>query len=71
MVGSVQQAKVEVNGQIRPLGELYDLVLTFDYENLHTTIEENARSLKLRLESVGLGANHGKKLHIVAHSMGD
>jgi len=70
MVGSVQQAKVEVNGQIRPLRELYDLVLTFDYENLHTTIEENARSLKQRLESVGLGANHGKKLHIVAHSMG-
>jgi len=62
MVGSVQQAKVEVNGQIRPLRELYDLVLTFDYENLHTTIEENARSLKQRLESVGLGANHGKKI---------
>lgn len=70
MVGSVQQAKVEVNGQLRPLGELYDLVLAFDYENLHTTIEENARSLKQRLEAVGLGANHGKELHIVAHSMG-
>jgi triacylglycerol esterase/lipase EstA (alpha/beta hydrolase family) len=70
MVGSVQQAKVEVNGQQRPLRELYDLVLTFDYENLHTTIEENARLLKQRLESVGLGANHGKELHIVAHSMG-
>jgi pimeloyl-ACP methyl ester carboxylesterase len=70
MVGSVQQAKVEVNGQLRPLREFYDLVLTFDYENLHTTIEENARSLKQRLESVGLGANHGKELHIVAHSMG-
>lgn len=70
IVGSVQQAKVEVNEQLRPLQELYDLVLTFDYENLHTTIEENARSLKQRLEAVGLGANHGKELHIVAHSMG-
>jgi pimeloyl-ACP methyl ester carboxylesterase len=70
MVGSVQQAKVEVNGQQRPLRELYDLVLTFDYENLNTTIEENARSLKQRLADMGLGANHGKELHIVAHSMG-
>ncbi|BAY96218.1 peptidase C14 caspase catalytic subunit p20 [Tolypothrix tenuis PCC 7101] len=70
MVGSIQQAKVELNGQLHPLREAYDLVLTFDYENLDTTIEENARSLKQRLESVGLGANHGKQLHIVAHSMG-
>lgn len=70
MVGSVQQAKVEVNGQLKPLREIYDLVLTFDYENIHTTIEENARSLKQCLEVVGLGANHGKQLHIVAHSMG-
>ncbi len=70
MVGSIQRAKVDVNGQIRPLQELYDLVLTFDYENLHTTIEENARLLKQRLEAVGLRANHGKQLHIVAHSMG-
>lgn len=70
LVGSVQTAKVEVNGQLCPLRELYDLVLTFDYENLNTTIEENARLLKQRLEEVGLGANCGKELHIVAHSMG-
>jgi triacylglycerol esterase/lipase EstA (alpha/beta hydrolase family) len=70
MVGSVQQAKVEINNQLRPLREAYDLVLTFDYENLHTTIEENAQLLKQRLESVGLGANHSKELHIIAHSMG-
>ena len=70
MAGSVQRAKVEINGQQRPLRDLYDLVLTFDYENLSTTIEENGRLLKQRLEAVGLGANHGKELHIVAHSMG-
>ncbi|MBW4537080.1 MAG: caspase family protein [Pleurocapsa minor HA4230-MV1] len=70
MVSSVRQAKVEVNGQLHPLREAYDLVLTFDYENLDTTIQENARLLKQRLESVGLAANHGKQLHIVAHSMG-
>lgn len=70
LVTSIQQAKVAANGQLHPLRETYDLVLTFDYENLHTTIEENAQLLKQRLESVGLRANHGKQLHIVAHSMG-
>ena len=70
MVPSIQQAKVEVDGQLRPLRELYDLVLTFDYENLQTTIEENARLLGQRLAAVGLGPTHGKELHIVAHSMG-
>ena len=70
MVPSVQQAKVEVDGQQRTLRELYDRVLTFDYENIQTTIEENARLLGKRLCEVGLGANHGKQLYIVAHSMG-
>ena len=70
MVPSMQQAKVELDGQQHPIKELYDLVLTFDYENIQTTIEENARLLGKRLSEVGLGANHGKELHIVAHSMG-
>ena len=52
------------------LGDRYDLVLTFDYENLHTTIEDNARLLKARLAAAGLGPDHGKTLHVVAHSMG-
>ena len=60
MVPSVQRAKIEVDGQQKPLAELYDLVLGFDYENINTSIEENARLLKKRLEAVGLGANHGK-----------
>ncbi|MFP4120706.1 MAG: caspase family protein [Coleofasciculus sp.] len=69
LVSSLQQPlKVEDNN--RSIRELYDLVLTFDYENLNTPIEENARLLKKQLEAVGLGANHGKVLHIVAHSMG-
>ena len=57
MVPSVQLAKLADN---RPLASLYDLVLTFDYENLGTTIEENGRLFKQRLEAVGLGAGHGK-----------
>ncbi|MEG4856420.1 caspase family protein [Microcoleus sp. K1-B6] len=70
LVPSVQTAKIDVNGHSRSLAQLYDLVLTFDYENLNTSIEENAQLLKQRLAAVGLKENHGKTLHIVAHSMG-
>jgi hypothetical protein len=70
LVTSVQEATFTENGQQKTLRDKYDLVLACDYENLHTTIEENARLLKQRLEEIGLGANHGKQLHIVAHSMG-
>jgi pimeloyl-ACP methyl ester carboxylesterase len=72
MVPSVQRAKIEVNGQLVPLvnPNVYDLVLAFDYENLNTSIADNARSLKQRLEAVGLGKGHDKTVHIVAHSMG-
>ncbi|WP_414584741.1 caspase family protein [Scytonema sp. PCC 10023] len=66
LVGSVQTANI--GGQ--SIKELYDLVLTFDYENLNTTIQENAQLLRQRLEAVDLGSNHGKELHIIAHSMG-
>ena len=51
-------------------GNPKDLVLTFDYENINTTIEENAQLLKNRLAAVGLAAGHGKTVRIVAHSMG-
>jgi pimeloyl-ACP methyl ester carboxylesterase len=55
---------------VAQLADRYDLILSFDYENLHTTIEANARLLKQRLEEAGLGPQHGKVFHIVAHSMG-
>ncbi len=67
MVPCVQLARTAKN---QPVASLYDLILTFDYENLNTKIEDNGRALKARLESVGLGAGHGKTLDIVAHSMG-
>ncbi|MBD2773306.1 caspase family protein [Iningainema tapete] len=63
-------AKTTENGQQTTLQDKYDLVLAFDYENLNTTIPENAKLLKQRLEEVGVTANHGKQLDIVAHSMG-
>ncbi len=70
MVKSVQRAKTTLNGEEHPLKDNYDLVLTFDYENINTSIEENARHLKKRLEEVGLKPNRHRVLHIVAHSMG-
>lgn len=52
------------------LADQYDVILTFDYESINTTIEQTARDLKQRLAAVGLGPDHGKTLHVVAHSMG-
>ncbi|MCB9434480.1 MAG: caspase family protein [Ardenticatenaceae bacterium] len=52
------------------LAEHYDLILTYDYENLDTTIEANGDTLFAKLVKVGLKPNHGKTVNIVAHSMG-
>jgi pimeloyl-ACP methyl ester carboxylesterase len=57
-------------GDAKCLNNIYDLVLAFDYENLNTPIQELGQQLGQRLAAVGLGPNHGKTLHIVAHSMG-
>ncbi|PSL31361.1 caspase family protein [Dyadobacter jiangsuensis] len=48
----------------------YDLVMTYDYENLNTPIEEIAAILKGKLAALGFHENDGKKLVLVAHSMG-
>jgi pimeloyl-ACP methyl ester carboxylesterase len=62
--GSVVKTEQE---QDRP----FDLVLSFDYENLHTPIEVTAGKLEeLLREEAGISAASGKKITIVAHSMG-
>jgi len=48
----------------------YDLVLTFDYENLNTPISEIAEALKAKLQDIGITNESGKQVDIVAHSMG-
>ncbi len=48
----------------------YDLVMTYDYENLNTPIEEIAAILKGKLAALGFHENDGKELVLVAHSMG-
>ena len=70
MVPSLETSMVTANGQSRPIHELYDLALTFDYESLNTSIALNAQKLKRKLRAIGLGPDHGKTLHIVGYSMG-
>ncbi len=48
----------------------YDLILTYDYENLNTKIEDIAANLNEQLEAYGLGPDDGKNFDILAHSMG-
>lgn len=52
-------------------GKNFDLVLTFDYENLNTPIEETAGKLaNLLRDEAGLTPGSGKQVTILAHSMG-
>ncbi|MCS3802120.1 caspase family protein [Niastella sp. OAS944] len=62
------QTSLDGNGAL--LKNKYDLILTFDYENLNTEIEKTAALLKECMEKVGLKEGHGKQLVIAAHSMG-
>lgn len=48
----------------------FDLVLTFDYECLNTSIEKVAEQLASALSQHGIDENTGKKITIVSHSMG-
>jgi len=52
------------------LHEKFDLVLSFDYENLSTPISDTGLDLKKKLEAAGIGDNDNKKLTILSHSMG-
>lgn len=52
------------------VADQYDLVLTYDYENLKTELRKTAEDLQSQLRAIGLGADHGKTLHVYSHSMG-
>lgn len=47
-----------------------ELILSFDYENLNTPIEQTAKDLKEALSAIDLNPGHQKNLTIIAHSMG-
>ena len=48
----------------------FDLVLSYDYENLATPIGETARHLGADLRAAGLGPHDGRHLTLLVHSMG-
>ncbi|MGH1338685.1 MAG: caspase family protein [Aureispira sp.] len=50
--------------------QYYDLVLTYDYENLNTPILETATHLKSSLTAAGIIVGAEKTVDFVAHSMG-
>lgn len=63
----LKQLKDEAGNEVVPP---FDIVLTFDYENLNTPIEDTAKAFKQKLAEVGLGDGHYKNVTILAHSMG-
>ena len=60
--------ELNIDGENKRIWDAYDLVLSFDYENLGTASEENAQKLKAKLEKIGVSSN--RKIDIIAHSMG-
>lgn len=70
MVPSIESAMADLNGQTRPLKDFYDLVLAFDYKSSDASLIGHAQALKQSLQTIGLDADHGKTLHIIAHSTG-
>lgn len=59
-----------VRGGAGGFGAEYDLLLTFDYENINTPVNETAAELKRKLTAAGLGTKPAQQFDIVAHSMG-
>jgi pimeloyl-ACP methyl ester carboxylesterase len=67
IAASLPQA-VDTHG--RSIASRFDLVLTYDYENLGTEIEDTARRLKSKLREAGLHEHDDKRLTLLVHSMG-
>lgn len=67
-IGMANTVRFATEQRAEKLG--YDLVLTYDYENLRTPIEDIARHLRDRLQENGIDGNDDKDVTILAHSMG-
>lgn len=73
IIGSTDSLAGFVNHKLNDGSSLhndYDLVVTFDYENLNTPIKDIAKALKTNLQNIGIAAGTDKQVDIVAHSMG-
>ncbi len=68
IIGDTRGMTQAIGVRPNPLHAGYDAVLAFDYENLHTGIDDTAGLLRSQLADAGLGS--GTRLDIVAHSMG-
>ena len=67
MIGCMATARDDTGKSIL---DRCDLILTFDYENLNTPINEIAIKLKHELLEVGINRNDNKKLTVFGNSMG-
>ncbi len=70
IIGDTQQMAEAFRPAIEGDAKKYDLVLTYDYENLNTPIEETADLLYTKLVHDLNLLQSNKNLDIVAHSMG-
>lgn len=69
IIGDTEDMAIGVKDMVTDKG--YDLVLSFDYENLNSSIRDDISwSLKDQLDRVGFKADDGKELHILAQGMG-
>ncbi|TWT51802.1 caspase family protein [Allorhodopirellula solitaria] len=68
--GIAQGLSLAKDADGKNVSEKFDLVLTYDYENLSTPILDTAVKLKQQLASVGLDVNKDKGLTLLVHSMG-
>lgn len=66
----VKGLKLAKDADGRSVDQKFDLVLTYDYENLSTPITETAVNLREQLAAAGLCENDNKRLTILVHSMG-
>lgn len=66
----VQGLKLAQDADGRSVDQKFDLVLTYDYENLSTPIAETAVKLKQQLAEAGLHEGDDKRLTLLVHSMG-
>ncbi len=68
--GIAQGLTLARDAEGKTVDQKFDLVLTYDYENLSTSIRNTAVALKEQLANVGLRENDGRRLTLVVHSMG-
>ena len=59
-----------VNIGASTLDQKFDLILTYDYENLNTSIKTTAQLLKEQLDEAGIDADDQKHVTFLVHSMG-